>query len=296
MEGDSYCVNEPSVISEVIDGETIVLNFESGHYYSFNPTASEIWLRVCTGSPVAAATEWVARRFAVDPATIRPEVEDFVAASRGGAADPARCGTEAAAAPADGLEAPSASPSPRSRPPSSRSSPTWRSCSCSIRSTRSATPAGRASPSDLSRRASGTRLGRAPGLQPRRLRRRSHRERARTDAAPGRADRRRRRLHRRFDRRRRELRPALSARPSPGERRHRCGPQSRARRRDRRADRLHRLGRPLGARQARAPGRGAARARRASSSSSDTSSSSSRRTAPRSCADPCRSGPIPCRG
>jgi hypothetical protein len=78
MEGDSYRVNEPSVISEVIDGETIVLNFESGHYYSFNPTASEIWLRVSAGSPIAAATESVARRFAVDPATIRSEVEGFV--------------------------------------------------------------------------------------------------------------------------------------------------------------------------------------------------------------------------
>lgn len=78
MEGNSYCVNEPSVISEVIDGETIVLNFESGHYYSFNPTASEIWLRVSAGHPVAAATEGVARRFAVDPAAIRAEVESFV--------------------------------------------------------------------------------------------------------------------------------------------------------------------------------------------------------------------------
>jgi len=78
MEGDRYCVNEPSVISEVIDGETIVLNFESGHYYSFNPSASEIWLRVLAGSPIASATESVARRFAVDPAAIRREVEDFV--------------------------------------------------------------------------------------------------------------------------------------------------------------------------------------------------------------------------
>ncbi len=78
MTGDRYCVNEPSVISEVIDGETIVLNFESGHYYSFNPTASEIWLRVSSGDPVALASEHVARRFAGDPATIRGEVEDFV--------------------------------------------------------------------------------------------------------------------------------------------------------------------------------------------------------------------------
>lgn len=78
MAGDSYCVNEPSVISEVIDGETIVLNFESGHYYSFNPTASEIWLRVSAGEPVAVASEHVARRFAGDPATIHGEVADFV--------------------------------------------------------------------------------------------------------------------------------------------------------------------------------------------------------------------------
>ncbi|HZR83432.1 MAG TPA: PqqD family protein [Candidatus Binatia bacterium] len=78
MEGDRYCVNAPSVISEVIDGETIVLNFESGHYYSFNPTASEIWTRVCAGSSVAAAAEQVAQRFAVDPATIASEVAAFV--------------------------------------------------------------------------------------------------------------------------------------------------------------------------------------------------------------------------
>ncbi len=77
MDGESYCVNEPSVISEVIDGETIVLNFESGHYYSFNPTASEIWMRLCAGNPVAATAECVARRFAVDASIIEAEVAAF---------------------------------------------------------------------------------------------------------------------------------------------------------------------------------------------------------------------------
>ena len=63
MEENRYCVNQPSVISEVVDGETIVLNFENGHYYSLNPTASAIWMRVCEGIPVGVAAEWVARRF-----------------------------------------------------------------------------------------------------------------------------------------------------------------------------------------------------------------------------------------
>jgi hypothetical protein len=78
MKGDRYCVNQPSVISEVIDGETILLNFESGHYYSLNPTASEIWLRIGRGLPVGAVVECVAQRFAGDPATIRTEVESFI--------------------------------------------------------------------------------------------------------------------------------------------------------------------------------------------------------------------------
>lgn len=78
VQGDRYCINEPSVISEMIDGETIVLNFESGHYYSFNPSASEIWQGVVRGAPIAAVAEHVARCFAGDPATILSEVEAFV--------------------------------------------------------------------------------------------------------------------------------------------------------------------------------------------------------------------------
>lgn len=82
MEGDSntvqYVVNAPSVISEVIDGETIVLNFESGHYYSFNPSASEIWSSLAAGQSLAAVVEHVAHRFAADRSEVRAAVEAFV--------------------------------------------------------------------------------------------------------------------------------------------------------------------------------------------------------------------------
>lgn len=78
VDDDSYCVNEPSVISEVIDGETIVLNFDSGHYYSFNGSASEIWQHVAAGRPVAAVVERVALHFAVDATAIHGAVAGFV--------------------------------------------------------------------------------------------------------------------------------------------------------------------------------------------------------------------------
>ena len=118
MEGENYCVNAPSVISEVIDGETIVLNFESGHYYSFNPTASEIWLQLSNGRPVSAATECVAQRFAVDAAAIASEVAAFVRRLeaeqliRPGAPRATVPGTTGAAAPADPVEPAAAFASP----------------------------------------------------------------------------------------------------------------------------------------------------------------------------------------
>ena len=82
MEGDTstvqYVVNAPSVISEVIDGETIVLNFESGHYYSFNPSASEIWLSLAAGHTVGSMADRVASRFGVEASAIRRQIEDFI--------------------------------------------------------------------------------------------------------------------------------------------------------------------------------------------------------------------------
>jgi hypothetical protein len=39
----SYRVNAPDVISEVIDGEAIILNFGNGCYYSLNESGKLIW-------------------------------------------------------------------------------------------------------------------------------------------------------------------------------------------------------------------------------------------------------------
>lgn len=44
MDADSrFSVNEPGVISEVIEGEAIVLNFASGTYYSMNHSLQLLW-------------------------------------------------------------------------------------------------------------------------------------------------------------------------------------------------------------------------------------------------------------
>ena len=38
-----YRVNSPQVISETVGGETIIVNLASGHYFSLQGTALEVW-------------------------------------------------------------------------------------------------------------------------------------------------------------------------------------------------------------------------------------------------------------
>lgn len=42
--------NEPSVISEPMDEELVVINLESGCYYNLNPSASKIWSSLESGA------------------------------------------------------------------------------------------------------------------------------------------------------------------------------------------------------------------------------------------------------
>jgi hypothetical protein len=44
-----YRLNEPAVVADVIDGETIIMNLEKGDYYSLNPSGGEIWLHLLAG-------------------------------------------------------------------------------------------------------------------------------------------------------------------------------------------------------------------------------------------------------
>jgi hypothetical protein len=43
MINKTYKINESKAISETIDGETIIINLETGYYYSVNQSATIIW-------------------------------------------------------------------------------------------------------------------------------------------------------------------------------------------------------------------------------------------------------------
>ena len=64
MDSDStFSVNEPGVISEVIEGEAIILNFESGTYYSLNDSFQLLWQGIGEGLPLARLTTTLKARY-----------------------------------------------------------------------------------------------------------------------------------------------------------------------------------------------------------------------------------------
>ncbi len=71
-----FRVNQPAVAAEDIDGEVVVVSFESGRYYSLSDTAADVWRLVSAGATLLTAAE----RFDGDGANgeARADVLEFV--------------------------------------------------------------------------------------------------------------------------------------------------------------------------------------------------------------------------
>jgi hypothetical protein len=79
-----YRVNSPQVISETVGGETIIVNLASGHYFSLQGTAVEVWQGIERGESAESVVLELEQRYeAADgeiAAAVRKLLDDFVAA------------------------------------------------------------------------------------------------------------------------------------------------------------------------------------------------------------------------
>ncbi len=78
----SYRANSPHVVSETIDGESIVINLESGSYYSLRATAADVWGLVAPGATAEAIAAALATRYAGTPADLVGQISAFIARLR----------------------------------------------------------------------------------------------------------------------------------------------------------------------------------------------------------------------
>jgi len=59
-----YTIQTPKVVSEVLDTETIIINMETGSYYSLNQVGTTLWNAIAEGTPIdltnAAVADFIA--------------------------------------------------------------------------------------------------------------------------------------------------------------------------------------------------------------------------------------------
>jgi hypothetical protein len=97
----SFEVNEPTVISETIAGETIIINLASGTYYSLKHAGASIWTAIQQSASLGAIAAMVRSSYDVDGHDIELEIstlvqrlveEDLVRPTLGDTAPPIACG------------------------------------------------------------------------------------------------------------------------------------------------------------------------------------------------------------
>ena len=71
-------VNAPSVIGEVLGGEAIIVNLDSGAYYSLDGAGAEVWTAAQSGATLARMIDLVVAKFSGAPAEIAAGVAALV--------------------------------------------------------------------------------------------------------------------------------------------------------------------------------------------------------------------------
>ena len=78
LAGQCYRINQPAVIAEVIDGEAIIVNLDSGAYYSLRGSACTIWELFAQQLTAAAVTAAMTARYTGSPAVIEAGVRTLL--------------------------------------------------------------------------------------------------------------------------------------------------------------------------------------------------------------------------
>ncbi len=71
-------INAPQVVGEVIDGEAVIINLESGFYYSLDGVGGDIWARLERGLPLQGIVDEISGKYDADKTTVEKAVNTLV--------------------------------------------------------------------------------------------------------------------------------------------------------------------------------------------------------------------------
>jgi Coenzyme PQQ synthesis protein D (PqqD) len=73
-----FRVNSPRVVHETIDGEVVMINLDTGCYYSLDNVGAAIWNRLDSGASLGEMVAWLASSYPSDRQEVEAAVEQLV--------------------------------------------------------------------------------------------------------------------------------------------------------------------------------------------------------------------------
>ena len=78
LSNSRFRVNSPRVVHETIDGEVVIINLDTGCYYSLDGVGAVIWNRIERGASLGEMVEWLAGNYASDHQQVEAAVQQLV--------------------------------------------------------------------------------------------------------------------------------------------------------------------------------------------------------------------------
>jgi hypothetical protein len=78
MTNNSMVARGASLVSSQVDGQAVIMNIDSGHFFQLNQTASRIWDLLETPQDLASINRQLNDRFDVDPERCRTDLAEFI--------------------------------------------------------------------------------------------------------------------------------------------------------------------------------------------------------------------------
>jgi hypothetical protein len=66
------------IVWSIVDGEAVLLDTSSGHYFSMNPLATEIWAQLVRGDAVPQIVRTIADKYRVEEETVQSDVSELI--------------------------------------------------------------------------------------------------------------------------------------------------------------------------------------------------------------------------
>jgi len=75
---ESFVIKNPKVIHEMIDGESVIINLETGVYYSMSQSATAVWNLIHEKASTDQILSHLMQRYEADPGVIAEGLKQFL--------------------------------------------------------------------------------------------------------------------------------------------------------------------------------------------------------------------------